>query len=103
MQTQIVTTFKLGKSTVVTLPKSLGIEPGTKMKTRKLRKKIIMEPEKEDLAKKLALVEKLSGGIKLSKAYKKKTGRDLTPEELNRIMESSYENLLSGRKRSSLL
>lgn len=97
MQTQTVTTFKLGNSTVVTLPKSLGVKPGVKVRIRKLTKKIILEPEKEDVAKKIALVEKLSGGIKLSQAYKRKTGRDLTPEELNRIIESSYENLLPGR------
>ena len=94
MQTQTVTTFKLGNSTVVTLPKSLGIDPGTKMKTRKLHKKIIMEPEKENTAKKIALVRKLAGGIRIPASLQK----ELTPEKLNKRYEKEvYGKLLPRR------
>lgn len=103
MQTQTVKAFRLGNSTVITLPKSTGIAPGTKVKIKKLARKIIIEPEKEDLAKKLALVKKIAGsGPPLSKMYKEVTGRDLTPEELNKIFESSYDSVLPRRKRTSL-
>lgn len=79
---QIVKVFQLGSSTVVTLPKQLGVKPGQKLSIKKTGGKIILKNEKlttEDIAK---LVDKLSGGLKLTKHP--------TPEEFNKVLENEY-------------
>ena len=85
-----VQAFQLGSSTVVTLPKKLGIKPGQRLKIRKSKDKIILKTEKkmtnEEISK---LVKNLSGGLNLKK--------DLTPEEINRELDRRYEDMLPGR------
>ncbi len=44
--TQIVSTFQLGSSTVVTLPKNLGIKPGTKLEIKKSKNGATLKLEK---------------------------------------------------------
>ena len=39
--------FQLGSSTVVTLPKKLGIRPGQELKIEKSKDKIILKPHKK--------------------------------------------------------
>ena len=46
---EYVSTFQLGSSTVVTLPKKLGIKPGTKLEYKKTKNGVNLE-EKESLA-----------------------------------------------------
>ena len=88
--TQIVSAFQLGSSTVVTLPKKLGIKPGQRLKIRKSKDKIILKTQKkmsdEEIKK---LVESLSGGLNLKK--------DLTPEEISKELDRRYEDMLPGR------
>ena len=87
---QTVQAFQLGSSTVVTLPKKLGIKPGQRLKIRKSKDKIILKTETkmsdEEISK---LVKSLSGGLNLKK--------NLTPEEINRELDRRYEDLLPGR------
>lgn len=45
--TQVVSTFQLGSSTVVTLPKSLGIKPGTKLEIKKSKNGATLKMEKK--------------------------------------------------------
>lgn len=87
----IVSAFQLGSSTVVTLPKELGIKPGEKLKVEKSGKRVILKQQKMTGAEIDKLVESLSGGLKFKK--------DLSPGELNRILDEEYEDrsLLSGR------
>lgn len=78
----IVHTFQLGSSTVVTLPKKLGIKPGQRLKIKKTGQNIVLKKEKmnsEDIHK---LVERLAGGLKLKK--------HLTAEEMDDLYEESY-------------
>lgn len=87
---EFVQAFQLGSSTVVTLPKKLGIKPGQRLKIRKSKDKIILKQTKkmtdEEISK---LVKSLSGGLNLKK--------DLTPEEINRELDRRYEDMLPGR------
>lgn len=49
--TEYVSTFQLGSSTVVTLPKKLGIKPGTKMEIKRSKNGAILKlGKKESLA-----------------------------------------------------
>ena len=81
--TYIVQTFQLGSSTVVTLPKKIGIKPGQKLQIKKEGKKIILNEEKLSEVEVEKLVKKLSGHLKL--------GRHLNAEELDRLYEESYK------------
>ncbi len=45
--TQIVHTFQLGSSTVVTLPKKLGIKPGQKLEIKKSKNGATLKLEKK--------------------------------------------------------
>lgn len=85
-----VTAFQLGTSTVITMPKKLGIRPGQRLKIRKSKDKIILKAQKkmtdEEISK---LVKSLSGGLNLKK--------DLTPEEINKELDRRYEDMLPGR------
>lgn len=90
--TEFVQTFQLGSSTVVTLPKKLGIRPGSKFSVKKSGKKVILQPEKMTREAIHKLVTRLSGGLKLDKHP--------TPEEINKILDKEYEDhkiMLSGR------
>lgn len=84
---QTVTAFQLGTSTVVTLPKKLGIRPGQSLKVSRFKDKIVLKPEKkmtnEEISK---LVKRLSGGLNLKK--------NLTPEEINKELDRRYEDML---------
>lgn len=82
-----VTAFQLGSSTVVTLPKELGIKPGQKLKVRKERHKIILQAKRVTEAGVKRLIESLAGGLRL------KDG--LTPEEMNEELDKRYEEMLS--------
>lgn len=84
-----VTAFQLGSSTVITLPKSLGIRPGQKMIVKKERKKITLTQTKMDEEKVRKLVERLSGGLDLK--------YHPTPEEFNKALDERYEEMLPGR------
>lgn len=81
--------FRLGKSTVVTIPKSFGLYPGMevtldrspKTKTIRLKPKKIVAKSKEEIRK---LVESLAGGFKGGKHY--------TPEEMSKLYdEDTYK------------
>lgn len=88
----MVQTFQLGSSTVVTLPKKLGIQSGQRLKIKKTGQNIVLKKAKmthEDIHK---LVERLSGGLNLKK--------HLTPEEINRALDEEYDDhkiMLPGR------
>ena len=81
--TNTVQTFQLGSSTVVTLPKNMGVRPGQKLQITKEGKKIIMKEEKLSEVEVEKLVKKLSGHLKLN--------RHLNAEELDRLYEESYK------------
>ena len=87
--TQIVQAFQLGTSTVVTLPKKLGIKPGEKFKVEKTGKKITLNKEKTTRQEVHKLVESLAGGLNLK--------NHLTPEEINKELDRRYEDMLPGR------
>lgn len=80
--TYTVQAFQLGSSTVVTLPKNMGVKPGQKLRIKKEGKKIILKEEKYSEAEVEKLVRKLSGHLKLD--------RHLNAEELDRLYEESY-------------
>lgn len=46
--TQIVHTFQLGSSTVVTLPKKLGIKPGQKLEIKKTKNGLNLKLDKKE-------------------------------------------------------
>lgn len=81
-----VSTFQLGSSTVVTLPKGLGIGPGQKLKIEKQGKKIILKEKKLSDQEIKKLVKSLSGKLKLK--------YHPTPEEFNKILDEEYEKML---------
>lgn len=86
----MVQTFQLGSSTVVTLPKKLGIKPGQRLKMRKSKDKIILKTFKKMTDEEVErLVRSLSGGLNLKK--------DLTPDEINIELDRRYEDMLPGR------
>ncbi len=82
----IVQTFQLGSSTVVTLPKGLGIGPGEKLKVEKIGKKIILKEKKLSDKEVEKLVKSLSGKLKLKYHF--------SPEELNKMLDEEYEKML---------
>lgn len=81
-----VQAFQLGSSTVVTLPKKLGIKPGDKFRIEQSDKKITLEKEKMTKEEIVKLVKKLAGGARLKP--------DLTPEEINQELDRRYEEML---------
>ncbi|HBQ50836.1 hypothetical protein A3B42_03155 [Candidatus Daviesbacteria bacterium RIFCSPLOWO2_01_FULL_38_10] len=83
---QTVQAFQLGSSTVITLPKKLGILPGQRLKVDKYGQKITLQKEKITEEQIEKLVKKLSGGARLKK--------DLTPEEINEELDRRYEEML---------
>jgi len=88
---QIIQTFTLGRSVVATMPKFLGIEPGTKLQVQKLKDNIILKPTKAKNP--VAIVDKIKGGLNFKKVF----GKSLTPEELNNIIDEQYESVLPRR------
>lgn len=84
METFIGTTFTLGTSTVLTLPKWLGIKAGVKTKIKRVKSGLNIQlktlPEKDKtLARDIALIKKLAGG--------NKSKFTLTPDEMNDIYD----------------
>ena len=91
METQIVNTFRLGRSTVVTLPKKSGITPGTALKVIISKKgEVILRTNKQassrdsKIKKDIKKIEKLAGGLKF--------GKGVTPEIINKWIEESYDD-----------
>lgn len=60
--TQIVQTFRLGTSTVVTLPKKLGIKPGQKLEIKKTKGGVSLKIDKNKNL--LGALEKLREAFK---------------------------------------
>ena len=89
---QIIHTFTLGRSVVATIPKDFGIKPGTKLQVQKLKDSIVFRPTKPK-ENNLAKVRKLSGGMNFKKVF----GRSLTPEDLNKLFDEQYKNVLPRR------
>lgn len=81
---QLVRTFKLGNSTVVTLPKKLGIRPGQHLRIKKYKEKIELSPAGGN---KSDVVNKLAGKLRLK--------HHSTPDEINKIIDEQYEDVLS--------
>jgi len=84
METYTASTFTLGTSTVLTLPKGLGIKSGVKTKIKRVKSGLNIQlktsPEKDGgLAVDLALIKKLAGGIKFSSNF--------TPKQINDIYD----------------
>ena len=77
-----VTAFQLGSSTVVTIPKHLGIKPGQKLMIKKDKKGILLKDKKMTEAEVRKLVRSLAGGLRLKP--------DLTAEQLDDLYEESY-------------
>lgn len=74
--------FTLGTSTVITLPKKLGITPHQKVRATKKGLTVILKPvssKKDQKMRDVQLVEKLSGGLNFSS--------QLTPSEMNKIYD----------------
>jgi hypothetical protein len=88
METVTVTAFKLGQSTVITLPKTLNIKPGTQLNLEKTDQGYKMTPHTKVQAQQdLATVQKGAGIFK---------GPTLTLEELSQMYdEDTYGDLLS--------
>lgn len=84
-----VSAFQLGSSTVITLPKNLGIKPGEKFQIEKSGKNITLKHKKMTEDEVHELVESLSGGLDLT--------YHPTPEELNEALDERYEEMLPGR------
>ncbi len=79
-----VTAFQLGSSTVITLPKELGIRPGQKLKFKKDKNKVVLQKKhlsrEEEIRR---LVRRLSGGTRLKP--------NLTPKEIKKELDRRYE------------
>ncbi|MBI3290436.1 AbrB/MazE/SpoVT family DNA-binding domain-containing protein [Candidatus Microgenomates bacterium] len=87
---QTVTAFQLGTSTVVTLPKKLGIKPGQSLKIRKSRGEIVIKPKKKMTKEEIyKFVKSLSGGLNLK--------YHPTPDEINKALDEQYEEMLPRR------
>ena len=56
----IVTSFMLGKSVVVVLPKKLGIKPGVEYSVVEKNDQIVLHPKKKSVATLLRSLKKLS-------------------------------------------
>lgn len=82
-----VTAFQLGSSTVITLPKQLGIRSGQKFKIKKERKQVILKEKKLAEEEVRKLVKKLSGNARL---------KDITPQELKQELDRRYEEMFPG-------
>lgn len=83
----MASTFTLGTSTVLTLPKGLGIKAGVKTKIKRVKSGLNIQlqtlPEKdEDLTLDLALIKKLAGGIKFSSNFTPKQMNDIYDKEV---------------------
>lgn len=78
--------FQLGSSTVVTLPKELGVKPGQKLRIEKQGEKIILKEKKLSDTDAEKLVKSLSGKLKLK--------YHPSPQELNKILNEEYEKML---------
>lgn len=90
----IVHSFKLGRSVVVTIPKSLGIKAGEKFAVQKQKGKVVLKPvEKESPVE---IIERLAGGMNLKEAF----GKDLSPDELNQLFDEQYKEMLKIDKDS---
>lgn len=79
-----VTTFSLGTSTVLTIPKKLGIPAGVRAEMKKRRSSLLIDfvdiPEGDrQLERDLTLIRKLSGGVPV-------TSR-LAPDDMNRVYD----------------
>lgn len=79
-----VTTFSLGTSTVLTIPKKLGIPAGVRAEMKKRRSSLLVDfvdvPKGNRLLERdLTLIRKLSGGVPV-------TSR-LTPDDMNRVYD----------------
>lgn len=82
-----VTAFQLGSSTVITLPKELGIKPGQKMKVKKDKGKIILKQKKETREEEIRkFVRSLAVGLRLKP--------DLTSKEIKEELDRRYEEML---------
>lgn len=84
--TDEVTAFQLGSSTVITLPKQLGIRPGQKLQIKRTKRQVVLKEKKiteED-------VRKLLNSLKVDLHLKP----DVTPEELNAELDRRYEEML---------
>lgn len=88
---RIVQAFQVGSSTVVTLPKELGIAPGQRFQIKKAKKTILLQPRNRNITSKEAakIVKRLSGGLNLK--------YHPTPEEINRELDKQYEDMLPRR------
>lgn len=86
---QTVQAFQLGSSTVVTIPKHMGVQPGQKLRVKRSGKKIILKEEKMTKEEIIKLVRKLAGGLRLKP--------DLTPQEINEELDRRYEEMLPRR------
>lgn len=87
METYLASTFTLGTSTVLTLPKGLGIKAGVKTKIKRVKSGLNIQlqtsSEKDgDLALDLALIKKLAGGIKFSSNFTPKQMNDIYDKEV---------------------
>lgn len=81
---QVVKAFQLGNSTVITLPKELGIVPGQRLEVKKMRGNIVLKAKKLREEEVRKLVDSLAGGLNLKK--------HLTPEEINKVLDEEYED-----------
>ena len=79
METFTATTFTLGTSTVVTLPKKLGIKSGTRVELIKKGNRVEIKSgsgAKSGRSRDIELIKSLAGGISLPFS--------LTPDEVNK-------------------
>lgn len=81
-----VTAFQLGSSTVITLPKELGIRPGQKLKIRKEKRGVLLKNRKMSESEVRKLLDSLKVDLHLKKG--------LTPEEINQELDRRYEDML---------
>lgn len=73
------TAFQLGTSTVVTLPKGLGITPGTMIDFTPSKSVIHLKPKKQKLSDE-QIIRKLAGGFRGGKI-------DLTPQQMKELYD----------------
>lgn len=88
---QIVHTFSLGKSVVVTIPKVWGVKPGTSLKGKKQGQQIIFRRLRKVPA--VGQIRHLAGGMNFQKVF----GKSLEPHGLNELVAAQYEELLPRR------
>jgi hypothetical protein len=86
----IATTFNLGTSTVLTIPKKLGLSAGVKTVIKKLKSGFLVKPITSDVERNIAIIRKLAGS--------NKNKFTLTPDEMNRLYDKGvYEKVLPRR------